>query len=240
MDKAAAEKFIAEQDEKIAELTKEIKALGMKASVKEARAEKNKVLVGLKKDAQYLDAKLIMEGKEPTNMPAGGYAAAREAGAAPETAADSEAKAGKEKKEKPKKAMEGAGISPEERKELEGLKEKIIQRKKELKEQGMSGGQMNKEATIVEWVKRMNELKEKECPGSSMSEKDKKKDEKKKSKKGGSLSSEEQAEMNKLHVEIEQYKQNLKTECGYTKKDMDKDPDLQEMLAKLKDFESRA
>merc|ERR1719163_1934013 len=114
----------------------------------------------------------------------------------PETVASKEGgeeKEGKEKKEKPKKSAEGAGISPDERKELEGLKEKLIARKKELKEQGMSGGQMNKEPQIVEWVKRMTELKEKECPGSSMSEKDKKKDEKKK-KKGAGLSTAEQQE----------------------------------------------
>merc|ERR1712066_883384 len=78
-----------------------------------------------------------------------------------------EKKEEKEKKEKPKKATESAGISKAERDELEKLKNDIIARKKELKEQGMSGGQMNKDEQVVAWVARMNELKEKECPGST-------------------------------------------------------------------------
>merc|ERR1712146_38065 len=48
-----------------------------------------------------------------------------------------------------------------ERKELDKLKEDVIARKKDLKAEGMTGGQMNKDAQIVAWVKRMNELKEK-------------------------------------------------------------------------------
>merc|ERR1712032_238369 len=68
----------------------------------------------------------------------------------------------KEKKEKPKKKDEGAGISPAERMELEQLKNDIIARKKELKEGGMTGGQINKDEQVAAWVARMNELKEKE------------------------------------------------------------------------------
>merc|ERR1712066_770133 len=83
----------------------------------------------------------------------------------------------KEKKEKPKKAQESAGISKAERDELEKLKNDIIARKKELKDQGMSGGQTNKDEQVVAWVNRMNELKEKECPGSTAAGK---KDDKKK------------------------------------------------------------
>merc|ERR1712139_651927 len=76
-----------------------------------------------------------------------------------------EAKDDKAKRDKPKKAMESAGISPAERAELEKLKNDIIARKKELKEGGMSGGQINKDEQVAAWVVRMNELKEKENPG---------------------------------------------------------------------------
>merc|ERR1712151_358634 len=86
-----------------------------------------------------------------------------------------------EKKDKPKKTAESAGISKAERDELEKLKNDIIARKKELKDQGMSGGQMNKDEQIVAWVSRMNELKEKECPGSTAAGK---KDDKEKKKEG--------------------------------------------------------
>merc|ERR1712032_1253976 len=121
-------------------------------------------------------------------------------GAAPAAAAApvaEESSAGKkdekEKKEKPKKAQESAGISKSERDELEKLKNDIIARKKELKEQGLSGGQCNKDEQVVTWVTRMNELKEKESPGSSTA---KKKDDKKAGK--AKLSSEAQAELDNL------------------------------------------
>merc|ERR1739846_283546 len=93
----------------------------------------------------------------------------------------------KDKKEKAKKE-ESAGISPAERNELEQLKKDIIDRKAQLKADGMSGGQQNKDSQIVQWVARMNVLKEKESPGST--KKDDKKDSKKKS--TAPLSSEEQ------------------------------------------------
>lgn len=46
-------------------------------------------------------------------------------------------------------------------KELEDLKQAIVERKSILKEQGMSGGQQNKDE-VVKLVARMNELKEKQ------------------------------------------------------------------------------
>merc|ERR1711937_709209 len=61
---------------------------------------------------------------------------------------EEEKKVEKEKKDKPKKAIESAGISPAERAELEKLKNDIIARKKELKDSGMSGGQINKDEEI--------------------------------------------------------------------------------------------
>merc|ERR1719335_2051613 len=83
----------------------------------------------------------------------GGYAAPTALGAGK--------KKDDEKKDKKKKDDEGGGISAAERNELEKLKTDIIARKSELKAQGLSGGQQNKDETIVGWVKRMNELKEK-------------------------------------------------------------------------------
>merc|ERR1712072_1172294 len=120
--------------------------------------------------------------------------------------------------------MESAGLSPDERKELEGLKDKLINRKKELKEQGMSGGQMNKDEQIVEWVKRMNELKEKENPGCLTAAKEDKKTSKKK------MSAEQEADKKKLEGEIEEYRAKLKSEFGYSNKDIKADPDLNDMM----------
>merc|ERR1711977_187449 len=98
------------------------------------------------------------------------------------------------KEEKKAKKTDSAGISKEERQELEDLKNKIIARKSELKAQGMSGGQQNKDPEVSTMVARMNELKEKEAPGSTA----KAGKDKKSSKKKGALSSEEQKEFDSL------------------------------------------
>merc|ERR1711985_184807 len=100
-----------------------------------------------------------------------------------------------EKEKKAPKKQESAGISKEERQELEDLKNKIISRKAELKAAGMSGGQQNKDPEVAAMVARMNELKEKESPGSTVKAGKDKGDSKKKK---GSLSSEEQKEMDDL------------------------------------------
>lgn len=139
-----------------------------------------------------------------------------------------EKKADKDKKEKPKKAMESTGISKAERDELEKLKNDIIARKKELKEQGMSGSQINKEEQIAAWVTRMNELKEKESPGSTTAKKDDKKKEKKVDK---------SAEKVALEAKIEEYRLELMQKFGYTAKEIKADPDMVDMqkeLAKMK------
>merc|ERR1711979_166431 len=70
----------------------------------------------------------------------------------------------KKKTDKPKKAMESAGLSPDEKKELEKLKTDIVARKSELKAAGKSGGECNKDEQVVAWVARMQELKIKEDP----------------------------------------------------------------------------
>merc|ERR1712054_640960 len=132
----------------------------------------------------------------------------------------------KEKDDKKPKKQESAGISKAERDELEKLKNDIIARKKELKETGMSGGQINKDEQVVGWVTRMNELKEN--PGCLQAAKEDKKEGKKKK-----LSAEQEAEKKDLEQQIEEYRNKLKNEFGYTNKDIKADPDLNDMLAKL-------
>merc|ERR1711920_219426 len=115
--------------------------------------------------------------------------------------------------------------------ELDKLKEDIVTRKTKLKEEGMSGGQQNKDAQIVEWVARMNELKEKECPGSTQ------KPDKKEEKKKKVLGSDMQKAADSLRQDIEQYKAKLRTEYGYTNKDIKADPELAEMEGQLRAIE---
>merc|ERR1712087_10061 len=150
------------------------------------------------------------------------------AAAAPKEEAKEEKKAEK-KDDKPKKKMESAGLSPDEKKELDRLKNDIIARKAELKAAGKSGGQCNKDEKVVGWVARMTELKIKEDP--TLADGDKKKDEKKEKKKPAS------EEKMALEKRIEEYRQQLKSEFGYSDKDIKADPDyadMQKQLSKLK------
>merc|ERR1712187_701517 len=126
---------------------------------------------------------------------------------------------------KPKK-VESAGLSKAERDELEKLKKDIIERKAELKAQGLSGGQCNKDEQVVGWVARMTELKIKEDP--SLADADKKKgDDKKKEK------SNKTEEKMALEKKVEEYRLQLKSEFGYSDKDIKGDPDMQEMMKQL-------
>merc|ERR1712113_478576 len=170
------------EDAKIAALDDVIKGLTGKDN-KKARTDKEKEKKAIKDSKQYIDAEKVVKGLEPKS---GFFVIKKDAPSAPAPAVASEEKKEeaktekgeeKEKKEKPKKKEESAGISKAERDELEKLKNDIIARKKELKDQGMSGGQTNKDEQVVAWVNRMNELKEKECPGSTAAGK---KDDKKK------------------------------------------------------------
>merc|ERR1712032_816060 len=134
------------------------------------------------------------------------------------------------KDDKPKKKMESAGISPDERKELEKLKTDIIARKAELKAAGKSGGECNKDEQVVAWVARMQELKIKEDPTAAEGDK-KKGDDKKKDKINQS------AEKLALQAKIEEYRLQLINEFQYSAKDIKADPDmmdLQKQLAKMK------
>merc|ERR1711904_572796 len=147
-------------------------------------------------------------------------------GADAEEKKEEEKDAKKKEDKKPAKKQESAGISKAERDELEKLKGDIIARKAELKAQGLSGGACNKDEEVVKWVTRMTELKIKEDP--TLAEGDKKRDEKKKEKKG---SSEEKLNLEK---KIEEYRVQLKSEFGYSDKDIKADPDMMDMLKQLK------
>merc|ERR1712113_345327 len=233
MGKAAAEKFKADVDAQIAALDAEIAALTGKENKKE-RTAKSKEASDLKVGKQYIDACKVLKGLEPKN----GFfvMAGQEQEQAPkEKPADAPAAAAAAPEAEAKKE-ESAGISPAERQELEQLKKDIIDRKAQLKAEGMSGGQQNKDAQVVQWVARMNELKEKESPGST--HKEDKKESKKKS--SAPLSSEEQRELDKLRGDIETYKHRLKTEFGYSNKDMKADQDLQDMDKRLAELEKRS
>merc|ERR1712227_36440 len=130
----------------------------------------------------------------------------------------------KAKQDARKKTTESGGISSAERAELDKLKADIVSRKGELKAQGLSGGQQNKDPQIVEWVARMNALKEK--AGELEVKKDTKKEEKKA--KGNP------EEIRKLTEELEEYKNKLRTEFSYTANEIKKDEDVIEMTKKLK------
>jgi len=241
-DTAGATAFKEEHEKKVAELEAVVATLTGKDN-KKARTEKSKEVSAMKNEVQYIDACKVVKGLEPKNgffmkkiepkaPPAAGYAKE----AAP--VAEEPKKEEKAKKEEKKPAKtQNAGISPDERNELEKLKKDIIERKAQLKAEGLSGGQQNKDAQVAGWVARMNELKEKECPGST-AKPGKGKDDGKKKK--GALSSEEQKEFDKLKEDIEAYRQRLVSEFGYGKKDIKADPEMNEMEAKLKAFEKRS
>merc|ERR1712151_911644 len=185
----------------------------------------------MKNDPKYIDACKVVKGLAAPN---GNFMTKTESGKpgasdAPKEDAKEEKKQDK-KDDKPKKKMESAGISPDERKELEKLKTDIIARKGELKAAGKSGGECNKDEQVVAWVARMQELKIKEDP--SLADGDKKKgDDKKKDKANAS------AEKLALQTKIEEYRLQLMNEFKYSAKDIKADPDMQEMqkqLAKMK------
>jgi len=230
LDTEAAQKFKDEADTKFAALEAEAALLTGKDN-KKARTEKSKEASEVKKTPEYIDASKVIKGQTPKN---GHFATIKSAakGGDDATAATAAAPAADEKKDdKKKKELKptgAAGISKEERAELDNLKNDIISKKKELKDSGMSGGQINKDEGIVAMVKRMNDLKEKENPGCLAAAKEEKK--------GGSkkkMSAQSEAEKRELEQQIEEYKGKLKSEFGYSAKDIKADPDLMEMVAKL-------
>jgi len=238
-DKDAAQAFKDETDAKMKALEDEAAALTGKDN-KKARTEKSKEASALSKTPEYIDATRILKDLEPKNgnfvkKAAQPSEAAKAAAAEPaEEAAADDKKSGKDK---PKKASGAAGISPAERKELDSLKDDIIKKKKELKEGGMSGGQINKDESIVGMVARMNELKEKENPGCLDAAKSEKKES---GKKGKKLSKEQEEELSTLEKEVEEYRTRLAgPEFKYSKKEIAADPDMQDMTKRLKDLSGK-
>merc|ERR1711937_972071 len=128
------------------------------------------------------------------------------------------------KKEKPQKEL-----SEKEVEEMEKLKQNIMTKKSELKAEGMTGGQINKDSEIVGWVAKLQALKEKEAAlKGNLTEKDLKAEAK--GKKG------DDKEIQKLKNDIEEYKLKLKEEFGYTKQEINKDPDLMDMQKRYKEM----
>lgn len=162
-------------DGKVATLENQAALLTGKDNKKE-RAAKGKEVAELKAEQQYVDACKIVKGLEPKF----GYFVTKAAMVpeAPMAKAEEEevSKVAGKKETKKETKKESAGLSPAETKELENIKQAIVERKAILKEQGMSGGQQNKDEEIVKMVARMNELKEKQDPGSTKKEKDGKKE----------------------------------------------------------------
>merc|ERR1711879_480271 len=202
---------------------------------KKARKAKEKEASAKKVTKEYIDALKVLKGVKPPNgnflktsaVQPEAKPAATEAAPAPDAKAAPAEKDDKKKAEKDdKKKKESAGISRAEKDELEKIKNQIIEKKKALKEQGMSGGQMNKDEEIVAWVARMNELKEKENPGALAAAKEEKKAPKKKK-----LDSETMAMLEQKKKEFEEYTEKLRTEFKYSKKDIAADSDYQEMKA---------
>merc|ERR1712232_1309689 len=122
--------------------------------------EKKKEAKGLKDDPKYIDATKVLKGLDAPNgnfmtKIASPSAAAKEKEAAEAKAKEEEAAAAAAAKKadagdkKPAKKTESAGISKAERDELEKLKQDIIKRKADLKAQGLSGGQCNKDEEVV-------------------------------------------------------------------------------------------
>merc|ERR1712187_889046 len=218
-------------DEKIKAKEEEANALTGKDN-KKARTEKSKEVSAMKTEPMYVDACKVAKGLAPPNGNFIKKIIEGEKGKSTESSAPAEdPKKETKKKEDDKKSKkdESAGISKAERDELEQLKKDIIERKAQLKAEGMSGGQCNKDEQVVAWVARMTELKIKEDPTSA--EGDKKKDEKKEKKKPAS------EEKMALEKRMEEYRVQLKSEFGYSDKDIKADPDyadMQKQLSKLK------
>jgi len=242
LDTEGAQAYKDEHEKAIKAKEAEAAALTGKEN-KKAKTEKTKEASAMKNDPKYIDACKVLKGLDAPNgnfmtkVASPSMAAKQkeeEDKKAAEEKAAAEAAAAKEKKDdkKPAKKVESAGISKAERDELEKLKQDLIKRKAELKAQGMSGGQCNKDEQVVQWVARMQELKIKEDP--TLADGDGKMKKEKKDKESKSNKTEEKMALEK---KIEDYRLELIQNFGYTNKDIKADPDMAEMqkqLAKMK------
>merc|ERR1719388_743369 len=106
-DVEGAKKFVATHEASIKDMEEEVKTLTGKEN-KKAQTEMKKKISAAKNDPKYIDATKVVKGLEPKN---GNFI-------------KSQTEAPKKAEKKPKKAQESAGISKEERQELEDLKNK--------------------------------------------------------------------------------------------------------------------
>merc|ERR1719389_889560 len=151
-DSAAAQAYLEECDAAIKAMEEEVKLLTGKEN-KKAQTEKKKAISAAKNDLKYIDAQKVVKGLEPKN---GNFVKVKQEAKKVEKKEEKpveEPKKEEAKKEKKEtKKQESAGISKEERAELEDLKNKIVARKSELKAQGLSGGQQNKDPEVAQMV----------------------------------------------------------------------------------------
>jgi hypothetical protein len=240
MNTAQAQAILGETMSKVKTLEVEIADLTGKEN-KKARNARSRVIAEMKKDENFMDAERILAGKEALspknrdpNTPSKKVGEYDHLFAQKATMPDGKLAyvaptadigvTGTKKKEKKAK-----DLSEEEKDQMEKLKNNIVTRKSELKAEGMSGGQINKDSDIVEWVAKLNALKEKEAQlKGDLTAKDVKADAK--SKKG------DEKEIARLKDEMDAYKLKLKEEFGYSKQDINKDPDLVEMQMRYKEM----
>ncbi|KAL9138781.1 putative conserved tandem protein [Amphidinium carterae] len=222
----------SEIDQRLQGMSEQEKALVGKENRK-ARTELSKERSFLLNSLQYIDAVRVVKGHSPKHgffLKEGQFMPVEKNNMKPLAGLLEEEADGKKtmSKKTVKPVKESAGLSPKEKDELENLKGGIVDLKLELKQSGLSASQINKHEAVIAKVERMNELKEKETPGST-AKKDDKKDEKKKR----VLSAEQEAEVSKLQQDIETYRQMLQTEYKYSKKEIASDPDMVDKLAAL-------
>ncbi|KAL9138784.1 putative conserved tandem protein [Amphidinium carterae] len=225
----------SEIDQRLQVMSEQEKALVGKENRK-ARTELSKERSFLLNSLQYIDAVRVVKGHSPKHgffLKEGQFMPAEKPGAnnvQPPPGLLEEGADGKKtfSKKTVKPVKESAGLSPKEKEELENLKGGIVDLKLELKQSGLSASQINKHEDVIAKVERMNELKEKETPGSTAKKEDKTNEKKKRV-----LSAEQEAEVSKLQQDIETYRQMLQTEYKYSKKEIASDPDMVEKLATL-------
>merc|ERR1712078_388552 len=126
---------------------------------KKARNAKSREVSDMKKTDDFTDAERVLAGKEPLSekWKSGEVKAEKKEEIVLENVVKDAYVKPKEIAPKKEKKEESAGISPAERDELEKLKTDIVAKRTALKEQGMSGGQQNKDPDVVKMVARMQE-----------------------------------------------------------------------------------
>merc|ERR1719281_1127726 len=156
MNRAQAEAIIAETMSRVKNLESEIEGLTGKDN-KKARNARSRVIAEMKKDVNFMDAERILAGKEALspmnrdpNTPSQKVGEYDHLFAQKATMPDGKLAyvaptsdigvAQKSKKEKKVKDL------TEEKQQMEKLKNDIVAKKAELKAEGMSGGQINKNA----------------------------------------------------------------------------------------------